>query len=110
VVIDADTEEVDRRHRQLLEALENDDLQERRVDEAIVHFVPKRNIETWIFCLNGQPVDELMDYSERRVISDQVSTAGITFFDWSRPGATIPADCVPSLLTAIPEVRRLPPE
>jgi len=58
VVIDADTDEVIRRDRQLKEALVNGRCQD---DEAIVHLIPKRNIETWILHLNDKDVDEETD-------------------------------------------------
>jgi len=106
VAIDADTEEVDRRHRQLRQALEQAELPERADAEAIVHLIPKRSVETWVLCFSGKPVDETTDYS-RDDVDRLIATAAVTFFEWSRVTAAPPAHCVPSLLAAIPEVRRL---
>src|SRR5208282_6324826 len=67
VVIDADTQTVQERWRQLDQALE--DGGKKRLDvehEQIARLVPKRNVETWILCLNGQAADEDADYKRRR--------------------------------------------
>lgn len=107
VAIDADTGDADRRLRQFREALEQAGFGARTEDEAIVHLIPKRNVETWVLCLSGRRVDENTDYSKEGGIDELIKPAAITFFSWSRPNATPPAPCVPSLLAAIPEVRRL---
>ena len=65
VMIDADTHTVQDRWRQLDQALEDGGKQ--RVDaehEQIARLVPKRNIETWILCLNGHAVDQDADYKK----------------------------------------------
>jgi hypothetical protein len=107
VAIDADTGDSDRRLRQLQEALVQAELAPRTHQERIVHLIPKWNIETWILNLNGRNVDEDTDYRREQRMDEQIANAASTFFDWSRPNATPPAQCVPSLLSAIPEVRRL---
>jgi hypothetical protein len=63
VAIDADTGDADRRLRQFREALEQAGFGARTEDEAIVHLIPKRNVETWVLCLSGRRVDENTDYS-----------------------------------------------
>jgi len=103
VVIDADHHEPIRRQRQLEEALGA----ARTEGERIVHFIPKRNIETWILCLDGQAVNELEDYSRDRGIEERIGPAARAFFDWTRRNADIPSHCVPSLRAAIPEAQRL---
>ncbi|MEE3715506.1 hypothetical protein V2H45_01965 [Tumidithrix elongata RA019] len=64
VVIDADTNEVENRFKQLEQALKDQSLPPRQPDEKIAVFVPKRNIETWIHYLMGESVDELTAYSK----------------------------------------------
>src|SRR5580700_8054712 len=71
VVIDADDHETMRRQHQLEEALDV----ARTGEERIVHFIPKRNIETWILCLDGQVVNELEDYSTDRGIEERIGPA-----------------------------------
>jgi hypothetical protein len=107
VAIDADTGEVDRRVRQLREALEQAGLAARANGETIVHLIPKRSVETWIVCLSGEQAVELTDYSRRGDVDALIPAAAATLFAWSRPNAMPPANCVPSLSAAIPEVRRL---
>jgi len=103
VVIDADHHEPMRRQHQLEEALGA----ARTEGERIAHLIPKRNIETWILCLDGQAVNELDDYSRDRGIDERIGPAARVFFDWTRPNAAVPNHCVPSLRAAIPEAHRL---
>jgi hypothetical protein len=107
VAIDADTGDVKQRVRQLNEALHQAGLAERADKEAIVLLIPKRNVETWILCLNGEQVDETTDYSNRPEIDSLIEPASAVFYGWSRPKAILPAHCVPSLTAAMPEIRRL---
>lgn len=115
VMIDADTRPVVRRSQQLNAALAQAGSNARRPDEKIAHLIPKRNIETWILCLNalrpdGQNVDEERDYKNHaaaRTIDELIKPAAETFFESSRNNAEIPQHCVDSLRTAIPEVKRL---
>jgi hypothetical protein len=111
VVIDADTAPMGRRVEQL------DESAPRRPEERISHLIPRRNIETWVLCLNGRrpdgnPVNEDEDYKaheDARDIDQQIKPAAETFFNWSRPGTLVPAHCLDSLQRAIREIRRLEP-
>jgi hypothetical protein len=103
VVIDADDQEPARRQRQLEAEL----AEARSGGERIAHLIPKRNIETWILCLDGKVVDEIKDYSRDREIAERIRPAAETFYAWTRPHADIPSHCVPSLRAAIPEAHRL---
>lgn len=107
VVIDADVVDVDRRLRQFRDALTYAGLNPRADDETIVHLIPRRNIETWILNLNGRGVDENTDHRHERDIGMQVTSAAATLYEWTRPNARLPDHCVPSILSAIPELRRL---
>ena len=107
VMIDADTGSVERRLQQLRQGLVQDRLDERSQTERITHLIPKRNVETWILCLNGAQVDEDTDYRDEAGVDKQIGTAAIVFFNWSRLNAQIPQGCVSSLRSAVPEVRRL---
>jgi hypothetical protein len=107
VLIDADTGEVSRRLRQLEDGLKQASMDRRNPSERIAHFVPKRNIETWILCLNGHPVNKETDYSGRRDIEAQTAPAADVFFNWTRPNAAVPSHCIPSLYPAILEALRL---
>lgn len=106
VVIDADKGDAARRLQQFERALTEGALPPRERDEKIAHLVPRRNIETWILCLNGISVDEERDYKGMPG-TEQIPAAAKTFFDWTRPNATVPANCIPSILSAIPEIRRI---
>lgn len=62
VIIDADVGTCDARFRALELALSEAGQEERRPEEPIAIFVPRRNIETWISYLDGAEVDEVNAY------------------------------------------------
>jgi hypothetical protein len=107
VLIVSDRGGLDGRVRQLREALLQAGLQPRENAEKIVHLIPKRNIETWVLCLDGTAVDEQDDYTREEGVDAKIPAAARTFFEWSRPHSLVPPYCVPSLHAAFPEVRRL---
>jgi len=100
VVIDADTGETTRRSQQLRDALGKNF---RKEDEFIVHFIPRRNIETWILCLNGKEVDEEKDYRDEKC-DDLIEPAAERFRHWV---AQPPVKCLPSLADGLQEAKRL---
>jgi len=58
VSIDADTNTVNERQEQLARALRDVNFKARGDGEAIVIWIPKRHVETWIAYLAGSDVDE----------------------------------------------------
>ena len=62
VCVDADRLTVQDRLNQLDQTLKSSGKPIVGDDERIARLVPKRNIETWILCLNGQITDEETDY------------------------------------------------
>lgn len=107
VAIDADKGSVDERARQLRDALTEAQLPQRTAEERISHLIPKRNVETWILCLAGEKVDEDTDHRHAPGIDERIKAAAETFYECTRKNVTVPGHCVPSLQSAIPEVRRL---
>lgn len=109
VIIDADTGTVQNRLKQLDQALK--DVGQEPVDvrtEQIARLVPKRNVETWILCLNGQEVDEETDYKRSRDDwNELIPPAAETLCEWTRPGIEPPGNCTDSLRRGITELRRL---
>lgn len=107
VVIDADTHPVTYRENQLQKELTRADLNQRERQEKIVHWIPRRNIETWILCLVNQAVEEETDYSQNPTIGKEIPAAAKAFYEWTRPHTQLPDHCIPSLRTAVPEAQRL---
>jgi hypothetical protein len=109
VVIDADNHTVQDRLRQLDRALEDGGKQ--RVDvghEQIARLVPKRNIETWILCLNGHAVDEEVDYKKTKDNwNDLIRRAAGTLSQWTHQEAEPPSHCIDSLRSGVRELNRL---
>jgi hypothetical protein len=109
VVIDADDRSVDERLAQLDRSLDEALADRIRPDaEQIARLVPKRNIETWIFCLNDVRVDEVTDYKRTPNDWKTLIRSGIeTLYNWTRPNAQLPASCVSSLRLGVAELYRL---
>lgn len=108
VMIDGDTHTVQQRLAQLDQALiANGKDRINTAVEEIARLVPKRNIETWILCLNNHAVDEETNYKRTRDDWNAlIPTAAETLFEYTRPYAQMPV-CMDSLQSGITELKRL---
>jgi hypothetical protein len=66
VMIDADTHSVEKRCQEMDRLLQEAGMPARQPAERIGVFIPRRNIETWIYFLQGQSVDEEAAYPKFR--------------------------------------------
>lgn len=107
VVIDADSSPVEKRIEQLRTELAQAGLDPRAPNDEIVHLIPKRNIETWVIYLMGSEVDEETDYKQENEIDSKLRDAATALFDLLRSDAPLPKNSPPSLLKAMPELKRL---
>jgi hypothetical protein len=105
VVIDADTHTVAQRLNQLGTELADDNQPKRQAGEKIAVFVPKRNIETWIHYLRGQPVDETTAYPKLSRESECKPDVDKLVNEICRD--EFPSDAPPSLDTACDELQRI---
>ena len=108
VVIDADTNTVRERLKQLDQALHDSGKQAVDVEgEQIARLVPKRNVETWILCLNGHAVDEETDYKKRHNWSKLIPSAAESLFQWTQSASEPPQHCIDSLRSGVKVLKRL---
>jgi hypothetical protein len=108
VMIDADAHTVDQRMAQLAQGLRENGSEPLGVDEPVARLVPKRNVETWILCLNEHRVDEDPDYKRtRHDWDDLIPRASEVLFNWTRPNSLVPEYCVDSLKRGLAELKRL---
>lgn len=108
VAIDADNHTVAQRIAQLDHALEEQHKPAITDEEQIARLVPKRNIETWILCLNLHTVNEETDYKNgNHDWTSLTPPAAKTLCDWTRPNAVLPSGCIDSLRYGIGELKRL---
>jgi hypothetical protein len=108
IVIDADIHTVRRRMDQLDEALAESGAEPIENDEQIVRLVPKRNVETWILCLNKHAVDEVTDYKGTgNDWTGLIPRASEALYRWTRPNTVLPNFCTDSLRHGIMELNRL---
>jgi hypothetical protein len=110
VMVDADTRTVQDRLNQLDQALTDSGKQTVVETEQIARLIPKRNVETWILCLNEQAVDEETDYKRTdNNWNELIPTASETLCQWTRSQAEPPNHYVSSLRTGVRELKRLRP-
>ena len=109
VVMDADEETVATRKVQLDEKLTEAGEDARKEQEAIAIVVPKRNVETWIWYLHGNTVDESTEY-KRSFVKDNhdMAAAKVAFAEFVVSGQAPWDDCPPSLQDARSELLRIP--
>lgn len=109
VVIDADKLLVQERLAQLDRNLDEAQADHIRPDaERIARLIPRRNIETWILCLNDVQVDEENDYKKTRNDWPTLIRSGAdTLYNWTRPNAQLPDSCISSLQLGVAELKRL---
>lgn len=111
VLIDADTGTLAARLNQLASALEEDEQKKpenRKPNEAIAIFVPKRNIETWIQYLQGKTVNEEDAYARFKNNEALCKTAVEDLADRCY-SQSLPENAPPSLQAACGELQRLLP-
>ena len=63
VCTDADRYTVEERLKILVQEIEKAEIRWDRIQEPIVFWIPKRQVETWIRFLRNEPVDEEMSFS-----------------------------------------------
>jgi hypothetical protein len=103
-LVDADMQSVRDQFAELEEALVNALQACRSAGERIGVFIPKRNIETWIYHLMGQTVNEDEVYSHLGKESDCKPYVQALA---QKRGEPLPSDAPPSLQTACHELERI---
>ena len=114
-IVDADTGTVAQRLGQMDTALDKFPEPRTRAilirDEKIARLVPRRHIETWILALNAERVDETEKCKDRIRTDEQwlarIPAAASTFYQLTRPNATLPVDLIDSLRRGVQEMNRL---
>lgn len=109
IVLDADSRPVQDRMRELDQSLQAAQVPATNsTDALVIRLIPKRNIETWILCLNDIPVEETTNYKNRAEDwTKRITEAITTLYSWTRQNASVPDSCVQSLHLGLPELRKL---
>ena len=105
VVIDADTQAVTNRLKQLDQQLASDNQPPRLNHERIAIFIPKRNIEPWIAFARGEAVDEETLYRKLAQESDCVPDVQRLATEICPKG--LPANAPDSLHRGCEELKRI---
>ena len=108
VLIDADTGTLAARLNWLASVLDEHKQENRKPNEAIAIFVPKRNIETWIHYLQGETVNEEAVYAKFKNNEAVCKTAVEDLADRCY-SQSLPENAPPSLQAACGELQRLLP-
>jgi hypothetical protein len=106
VVTDADVLSVEQRRQQLSAPLVAAGIPVLTDDEAVAILIPRRNIETWIYYLNGQSVDEATTY-RKLAREGECQPAVDRLAGLYRTGWTLPVDCPDSLRLSVEELKRI---
>jgi len=107
-VIDGDNLTLQARLSQLDQKLREEGIELIRAGEQIARLIPRRNVETWILCLNRADVNEEDDYKrQRHQWTNKIRPAAEQFYDWTRPNSRVPDNCIPSLQHGVAELTRL---
>ncbi|MCF7920421.1 MAG: hypothetical protein K9N06_10975 [Candidatus Cloacimonetes bacterium] len=69
VMIDGDLKSIQERIEKLKRECDVENIEFRKNDEKVLIVVPARNIETWVYFLQGNKVDDRADY--KRKVSDK---------------------------------------
>ncbi len=109
VVIDADALTVRERLDRLEQALTESNQQSVGEHERVARLVPKRNVETWILCLNDKhSLDEMADYTqEKHDWHELIPAAAETLSQLTQSKIELPSYCVSSLRIGVKELKRL---
>ena len=106
-VVDADENSMQRRYQQFSEQLASEDLSRRGDAENICILIPKRNIETWIYALLGEEVNETDAYPKlQKESSCQPAVVELVQFVKN----DCPEDLIPSLRRGCRELSNRLPE
>ncbi len=106
VVIDADRRTVSEREEQLADELASAQEPARETRERVLHWTPRRHIETWVAFLCSRDVDEEMD-CKRLVDSGDYRPAAESFVQIYQETTPRPAQLLESLSLALDETARL---
>lgn len=108
VIVDSDTYTVQDRLGQLNQALKESEKPVVGAQEQIARLIPKRNVETWILCLNQEAVDEETDYKKSsRNWNELTPAAAEMLFAWAKREIGLPTYCIDSLKTGVEELGHL---
>ena len=106
VIMDADRRKVSQREEQLAAELADVGEPARETHERILHWIPRRHIETWVAFLRGRDVDEEMD-CKSLVGNSDYRPAAESFVQIYREATPRPAQLLESLSLALEEAARL---
>lgn len=106
VMTDADNMSADQRKETLRRKCLDEGVEWRRAGEALLVFIPRRNIETWLAYLRGEPVDETAAYQKYAAESDCRDQVAL-LAGWCQRGA-LREPAPASLVAACEEWQRMP--
>lgn len=105
ICTDADLHEVSERARQLAASLQTAGEPQRRRDEHIALWIPRRNLETWVYLYARGPVDEAANY-KHEIREEDLKAAALGWGDDLKRKSIKPRRCR-SLELALTETERI---
>ncbi len=105
-MIDADRHAVEQRNKQLDRELKQKELAPRSSQDRVFVLVPKRNVDTWIWFLNDNDVNEADDYKSS-VKREHCRHAPEELCELRKSGWDFRAGTPPSLIAGCAELRNI---
>ncbi len=103
---DADVKTTEERFESLEKALDEAAVGQRKAGERIAILIPKRSTESWIYFLDGHPVDEHTSYPKFDGRESDTWSAAESFAAQVKSNV-VPTHAPPSLLQGLTETRRI---
>lgn len=108
VLVDADSQPAGGRENELAKRLQVANQSPRQSSERIAHWIPRRQLETWVYFLTQGPADETAEYKKTyQVKEDDYLPAAKRLARILHERRSLPPKAVPSLKKAVGEFDRL---
>jgi hypothetical protein len=108
VLIDADTRHEGGREQELNKRLKDTDQKLRQARERIALWVPRRQLETWVYFLTHGQADEETNYKDEHLVKEhEYKPASELLARTLKARRALPAKAIPSLKRAVVEFERL---
>ncbi len=108
VLIDADTRPEGGRETELTKRLKEAGHEPRHPKERIAHWIPRRQLETWVYFLTHGQADEKKNYKDEHLVkAHEYKPASEVLARTLQDRRALPVMAIPSLKNAVVEFERL---
>ena len=106
VCLDADRDSLEKARNDLGKSIQSKGVDNVAPHEGVVILIARRNIESWLECLEGREANEDDDYGHRKGKEGEVGQAVKKMMAFVRGTESMPNDVLPSIRGAVEVIRR----